>query len=682
MPLSHILEIIANHTHIAYLLIFLISLSESLAFVGLLVPGTVLMFGVGAVVATGSLSLTPTLILATAGAIAGDGISYWLGHYYQQRLKRLWPFNRHPQMLSRGETFFLRHGGKSVLFGRFVGPVRPVIPIVSGMLGMRPVRFTLVNVLSAIGWAFAYILPGLFFGTSLALAGEVSARLSVLVLLTVGTIWLFAWLCRKLVRLGEYLGPSWLGSLQDWIASDTPSQGVRALKRILSFFFLRQKGEEFLLVFLVVILFLTGWGFLGIVEDVVTKDPLVRADRAVYYFFQSLRNALADHIFVAITELGDWLVNSFVAGAVLLTLLFRRCYRTSGYWAGTLIGGACLVRLLKWILHLPRPVALYHGISVFGFPSGHVTMSLILYGFLAFLMAKHLRKGLRVGLFVGAFLVSFVIAFSRLYLGPHWLSDVLGGFLLALAWTAFAGIAYLKGRPEIIPGRLLGIVTLIVFFTAGGWHVADRHRKDLAFYAPHRTVEVMGQQAWWEKGWENLPAWRIDLEGEREQPLTIQWASDPENLSRYLVSKGWQSPPALNLKTFLSMLTRETPLQNLPLLPHLHDGRFEKILLVRETGNERWVFRLWPTDVQFKEKRTSLWVGTVENQVKLQLAGMITVAKDKGNYLEPVNYLSQTLKEKYTLRETYRKDDAIREYRETDSLIWDGRVLLVMEAIR
>lgn len=68
--------------------------------------------------------------------------------------------------------------------------------------------------------------------------------------------------------------------------------------------------------------------------------------------------------------------------------------------------------------------------------------------------------------------------------------------------------------------------------------------------------------------------------------------------------------------------------------------------------------------------------------MKLQLAGMITVAKDKGNYLEPVNYLSQTLKEKYTLRETYRKDDAIREYRETDSLIWDGRVLLVMEAIR
>jgi len=172
MPsLSHILEIITNHPHISYFLIFLISLSESLAFVGLMVPGTVLMFGIGAVVATGSIALKPTLIAAIAGAITGDGISYWLGHHYQQRLVNVWPFSRYPQMLVKGDAFFRRHGGKSVLFGRFVGPVRPVIPVVAGMLGMGALRFTIVNVFSAIGWAFAYILPGVFFGTSLARRG-------------------------------------------------------------------------------------------------------------------------------------------------------------------------------------------------------------------------------------------------------------------------------------------------------------------------------------------------------------------------------------------------------------------------------------------------------------------------------------------------------------------------------
>ena len=68
---------------------------------------------------------------------------------------------------------------------RFVGPVRPIIPVVAGMLGMRPLHFGVVNVLSAIGWAFVYILPGVFFGTSLAMAGAVSTRLAVLIFILI-----------------------------------------------------------------------------------------------------------------------------------------------------------------------------------------------------------------------------------------------------------------------------------------------------------------------------------------------------------------------------------------------------------------------------------------------------------------------------------------------------------------
>ena len=100
------LVFITQHPYSAYGAIFLISLSESLALIGLIVPGTVIMFGVGAVVATGSLGLKSVLLLAAAGAIAGDGISYWLGRHYKERLKRIWPFSRHPAMLKNGETFF------------------------------------------------------------------------------------------------------------------------------------------------------------------------------------------------------------------------------------------------------------------------------------------------------------------------------------------------------------------------------------------------------------------------------------------------------------------------------------------------------------------------------------------------------------------------------------------------
>ncbi|MFZ0487486.1 MAG: DedA family protein, partial [Arenicellales bacterium] len=110
---------------------FIVALSESLAVVGLVVPGATIMLAAGALIALGAMSFWTTTLLAVAGAIAGDGISFWIGRRYRDRLRGVWPFHRHPDWLSRGEAFFERHGGKSVVFGRFVGPVRAFVPIVA-----------------------------------------------------------------------------------------------------------------------------------------------------------------------------------------------------------------------------------------------------------------------------------------------------------------------------------------------------------------------------------------------------------------------------------------------------------------------------------------------------------------------------------------------------------------------
>src|SRR5665647_2776579 len=68
--------------------------------------GTLIMFGVGAIIATGSLKLWPVLLLAFIGAVCGDGISFWLGHHYQEKLRKMWPFSRHVGLLANGELFF------------------------------------------------------------------------------------------------------------------------------------------------------------------------------------------------------------------------------------------------------------------------------------------------------------------------------------------------------------------------------------------------------------------------------------------------------------------------------------------------------------------------------------------------------------------------------------------------
>ncbi len=669
---------ITHHTHLAYGAVFLISLSESLAFIGLIVPGTVIMFGVGAIVATGSLGLTPVLLLAAAGAVAGDGISYWLGRRYRDKLRKVWPFKRYPAMLEKGEAFFHRHGGKSILFGRFVGPVRPVIPLVAGTLGMRSVQFAIVNLLSAIGWAFAYILPGVFFGTSLAVAGAVSTRLAVLIFLLLGASWAFVWLGRKMLSLISRRGPIWLAGLKRWIEKDRPvTRWVPGAMRFLSYLFIRPQGEELFFGCLVLALIAAGWGFLGVLQDVLAKDPLVLADQSVYHFFQSIRTPWADHVFVAVTELGDSFVNFCISGAVLTVLLLKRRYRTAGYWALAILGGSLGVQLIKWVIHSPRPVALYHGASAYGFPSGHTTMSVVIYGFLAILVARGLFNTLRLGLFISVFMISFFIAISRLYLGAHWLSDVLGGFFIGTSWCALLGIAYLKRVDKNVPRRLLGIATVIVLVMAGAWHVSQRHEKDLAFYAPRHNVRIMPLLTWQTDGWRELPPWRVDMTGEREQPLTIQWAGSPGELAGYLLTEGWRRPATLNLKNFLGMLSPETPLEMLPVLPHLHDGRSDSLLLVRKVDGQRWVLRLWVTDTQIAESNAPLFVGTIDIQKTFRLAGLITMERETGGYDRPLDAFKSMLDDRFSVKSVRRTDDEIQVDREHGPLHWQGRVLLV-----
>ena len=167
----------------AGIIIFLVALAESLAVVGILVPGVVILFGAGALIGNGTLDFWSSCMWAVAGAVIGDNLSFWLGHYYEDRFAHLKWFSVHPNQLKKGEEFFEKHGGMSVAFGRFFGPIRAVIPLIAGLMRMKPSHFLIANVLSALVWAPAYLLPGMVFGASMELAGEVAMRLSAVILI-------------------------------------------------------------------------------------------------------------------------------------------------------------------------------------------------------------------------------------------------------------------------------------------------------------------------------------------------------------------------------------------------------------------------------------------------------------------------------------------------------------------
>jgi undecaprenyl-diphosphatase len=162
-----LLDWIAQNPDYAGGVIFLVSLAESLAIIGLLIPGVVVLLGAGSLIGAGVLDFWSSCAWAVAGAIIGDGLSYLLGRHFDDLAARWRWFRLHPEQLTRGHAFFERWGDLSVMLGRFFGPIRAVVPLIAGMMDMPPRRFYAANVLSALLWAPAYLAPGVLVGEAL-----------------------------------------------------------------------------------------------------------------------------------------------------------------------------------------------------------------------------------------------------------------------------------------------------------------------------------------------------------------------------------------------------------------------------------------------------------------------------------------------------------------------------------
>ncbi|HPQ96307.1 MAG TPA: DedA family protein, partial [Thiolinea sp.] len=215
--LQTLLDYTAQHLWLAVGLAFLISAGEALLVVGLFVPSTLVLVGLGGLVGLGRLDFWPIFLATTVGAVVGDALSYWIGHHYRERLYNIWPFSHYQGLLQRGHDYFAHHGGKSVVIGRFIPGVKAVVPGIAGMMGMNPLRFTVLNVVSAFAWAATHLLPGLSAGWLLSLLAGISKRLAFTVglLLLLGI--LLIWLVNRGLLLGRYYLPHWQQALERWV---------------------------------------------------------------------------------------------------------------------------------------------------------------------------------------------------------------------------------------------------------------------------------------------------------------------------------------------------------------------------------------------------------------------------------------------------------------------------------
>lgn len=151
-------------------------------------------------------------------------------------------------------------------------------------------------------------------------------------------------------------------------------------------------------------------------------------------------------LFIDISELGSTVFVCGIMLCVALVLVYRRRIPYAIALAVSVLGAGATALLIKEVVHRARPGAVYQAYieTGFSFPSGHATLAAALYGFLIYLVWRLMPAGARRTAAIGALLLlTGLIAFSRLYLGVHYLSDVVGGLLLGGAF-AYLGSAFVR----------------------------------------------------------------------------------------------------------------------------------------------------------------------------------------------------------------------------------------------
>nr|WP_150777020.1 bifunctional DedA family/phosphatase PAP2 family protein [Pseudomonas fluorescens]VVN29743.1 hypothetical protein PS652_04782 [Pseudomonas fluorescens] len=365
------------------LAIFLVACVECLAIAGIIVPGTVLLFAVAVLAGSGALSLGETLLLGFAGGLLGDAISYTLGRRFHQNIRRLPLLRHHPEWIGSAETYFQRYGIASLLVGRFIGPLRPMLPMVAGMFDMPLPRFIAVSLLAGAGWAVAYLLPGWATGAAMRLplpegfwpqAGVVMGGLAVLIGLSVNS-------------------------------------SLRSMRR----------GTRLI----------AGMSLLALIGLFLGWPYLTQFDQGLMTLIQENRNRAIDGTVVLITRLGHFRTQFFLGGLLTGLLLLARQWRPAIFAGSTLIGTALANGSLKWLFARARPEVLTDPLTTYSMPSGHSSASFAFFLVLAVLAGRGQPPRMRLTWIMLGCIPALSIALSRVYLGAHWPTDILAGAMLA-----------------------------------------------------------------------------------------------------------------------------------------------------------------------------------------------------------------------------------------------------------
>lgn len=430
---------ISHHPWLILAVVLAVACTEAIASVSAIasVLASVVMFVAGALIGAGVLNVWLTAASAVLGAIVGDGLAYELGRRYHADIGPWIEASGHGDSWDRGGRFVERYGVWSLARVRLCVRLRPLVPLRFGTARMGRLEFWSINLASALAWTPVSLAPGMVVGASARVAEAISPRAAFAMMLLAILLYLVVRMTRLAITLGipRLKHAARHGMLVLMRRFPRFADGVQ--RRI------KVDDPEFPAICAFALLFLASvWLFGGILQDVVVNDPLMQVDTALYSFLRSLHTTPVNALVAGVAAVYGRAPGFAMAAAVSGWFILRRSSKTAAWWVIAL-GVAAVLSPPDWVETAGvLPANWQAGTPHTPLPDGQAAFNILLYGLLGWIATRRQSASWRNAVATTLALWIVVGGLTDLYMGKAWLSGLLGGWALGMAWLAILGGAY------------------------------------------------------------------------------------------------------------------------------------------------------------------------------------------------------------------------------------------------
>ena len=619
--INHILPSIEHVSAGGYWIAFFAAILETTIGIGLILPGSTIILFLGALSARGYLDIGDLIWFSVLGAIIGDNVNYYLGRKYGAKWLENGFWLLKSNHIKKARYFIDIHGAKSVFLGRFIPSVKEVVPFIAGSLKMNKRTFMFWNVLGATGWGFEWVLAGYIFAQSLNLAELWLSRAGLFFaffVILIGILYLFKWLIIKKGKQFLIIAISLWQSIKEAVINNKHVVlWLQKHPRSISFLKARLDTKAFsgLTLSILTIAFVYVLAlFAGVVEDLITSDPIVAVDIRVANLFFLFRTDVLTNIFTWITLLGkSQVILVFIFISVTVLWLWQKKYYIFPLFIAV-TGSEAFTYLGKLAFHRPRPEMAVYAEHSFSFPSGHATIAVAFYGFVGYLLMRFVQNWNRkVNIFFTTILIIIAIGFSRAYLGVHYISDVWGGYLIGAIWLIIAisfsewlGYQEKSGNSKspVRGARPISfvLISIAILFFAG---FSIKYHPPLASGPSNRAVVVSKSTDIFTN---EQMKYTETLTGDKQEPINyIFLARNDSHLVAALQQAGWILTDKADISSFIKAiqaLILKTPHPSAPISPSFWNAKIQDLSFAKVPGTN-WLsnahhVKIWRTNFLLK----------------------------------------------------------------------------------